>query len=88
MADDASSSAAQAQQLGRDILAELERAVAQKDAVGESDVVVDFAAIKRIQDEAHIAFRAIVDDYMAKRKALADKARQAKIDQIKSSITV
>ena len=87
MADDVvSSAAAQAQQLGTDILAELERAVAKNDKVGESDVIVDFAAIKKIQDETHVAFRAIVDDYVAKRQALAEKARQDKIAQIRNSI--
>ncbi len=88
MADSqASNAAAQAQQLGTDILAELERAVAKNDAVGESDVIVDFAAIRKIQEEAHASFRTIVEDYMAKRQALAAKARQAKIDQLKNSIT-
>jgi hypothetical protein len=77
---------AQAQQLSTDILAELERAVAQKDAVKEKDIVVDFAKIKKIQEDARAAFAAIVSDYMAKRQALADQARQAKIQSIKASV--
>jgi hypothetical protein len=76
----------QAQQLGTDILAELERAVAQKDAVKEKDIVVDFAAIKKIQEDARAAFAAIVSDYMTKRQALADQARQMKVQAIKDSV--
>ena len=86
---------AQAQQLGADILAELEHAVADIAPAGSPSVTDDIAAstdnARHLVEETIRKMDAIRDAYLSwharKQEELRQKATQSQIDQIKARLT-
>jgi hypothetical protein len=75
--------AAQARQLGADLLAELEQAVAAQTPVGDdgSKEQIDSLIAHALSEISRI-----VQEYMVQRSALAEQAKTAQIEQLKQQL--